>query len=1111
MAFLEISSLPRGEYILGISAFQTNDYPNYGAWKLKVRCGISNYALFRFLSFGSEQNNWFTAESNCENLYGTTLATISTHQDLEEATAIINENGLYTVPVWIGLNKNISNIYQWIDGMQLCVDHDNVSCIDELNWYNDSIPDENYTNVAAYLAYDALGVRPQTYTLVFGGLCNAPNGKYRQIAGCKMCTNCWIGRNVSATPELELDALLFEQTRLYGTTVTTSIIQQRAPVAFWNSTLFIIGNTSIYYSMFELFQNEYKWNQKQYNFNNSYMFMQFQRYAQYQSDLYLYAATNDIRIKSFGEYVLYHINLNTLQIKLYETERIPNVNFKCEGLNCIDNPEDRLTYFCIVATGEYVYVFHGQIIEIFDVKTKSWDIRLMLFISPLTCSITNDHNFIYIFVNPSTQDHSNIIQYNTISGENKYIIAPIVCQFNTDKSYINLMRIPRSITGRNGKIYIHGCHPAIWKTLIFDPTTVMFEINTVGIDAPTSPIHYKNSAMTVFDDNVLLFITYNSTKMSLFYAITDIVSINFTATETIVWPSQGFDIKYYMNDFTDENSVTYNISFQTVDTVVNINQVITLHIIKDNCICNEYNCQRCHQYFDLKNYLSISDNNRDKLVFTANSNSVTELLIIPSNITIYLKRCKIIFDSENKTATNQQASIKFSFELSHECYQRNEAFNLNITAPKVDIVAQMTFYATNATRIIYKVCSLVYDDCMFTYRYPDDNTFHLSFNTNIFYEHSVFQVYIVSNSINLQTIISNFSVQYLYKEPIVYYGFWESVSNIEKTMIILGSIAAFVCMIIIFVWQCKKIKDEKQRRKQHEYKIYNPMVVFIGIESYFEEYCNEFVCTDLKGIDRDYENIKRLCKLYKYDLYPKKLKLTWTQKELISFIKERANDIGHENNKIYDSIFLIISCHGYKNAIITSDYEHIDKTAIHRLFSTNYPSVRVIPRIYMFDCCSGDQQRSTHVAGFAHNDESDNEEKSKQITVKDKGKHFITDDIEINQYNDEIWKKDQQNPDFKVSLIHAANEGFQSKMNSIDGSYLVYQFVKRMIDNFKKDKEKELYFGEIIDDIQQYLHGEGKQQIKATYNNFSRYLKFRSNRCNGTITNDSEPQEIEMT
>ena len=51
---------------------------------------------------------------------------------------------------------------------------------------------------------------------------------------------------------------------------------------------------------------------------------------------------------------------------------------------------------------------------------------------------------------------------------------------------------------------------------------------------------------------------------------------------------------------------------------------------------------------------------------------------------------------------------------------------------------------------------------------------------------------------------------------------------------------------------------------------------------------------------------------------------------------------------IYDGLVVLISCHGIKDYIVTSDYKRIDKNAIHRIFSADYPQNRTIPRLFFY-------------------------------------------------------------------------------------------------------------------------------------------------------------------
>ena len=102
-----------------------------------------------------------------------------------------------------------------------------------------------------------------------------------------------------------------------------------------------------------------------------------------------------------------------------------------------------------------------------------------------------------------------------------------------------------------------------------------------------------------------------------------------------------------------------------------------------------------------------------------------------------------------------------------------------------------------------------------------------------------------------------------------------------------------------------------------------------------------------------------------YKIYPEylendnEIKIEWTFKEISNLLKERANDL-EENIVKYDGLIVIMSGHGMDHHIITSDHTQIDKNDIHRLFTTNKPSIRQIPRLFIYDCCDGAMQKVRH-------------------------------------------------------------------------------------------------------------------------------------------------------
>ena len=57
-----------------------------------------------------------------------------------------------------------------------------------------------------------------------------------------------------------------------------------------------------------------------------------------------------------------------------------------------------------------------------------------------------------------------------------------------------------------------------------------------------------------------------------------------------------------------------------------------------------------------------------------------------------------------------------------------------------------------------------------------------------------------------------------------------------------------------------------------------------------------------------------------------------------------------------------------------------DKTAIHRIFSLKRPKCRRIPRLFVFDCCSGSQEKDPELRNV--NDDVDDEKDDHLIPKK---------------------------------------------------------------------------------------------------------------------------------
>ena len=84
------------------------------------------------------------------------------------------------------------------------------------------------------------------------------------------------------------------------------------------------------------------------------------------------------------------------------------------------------------------------------------------------------------------------------------------------------------------------------------------------------------------------------------------------------------------------------------------------------------------------------------------------------------------------------------------------------------------------------------------------------------------------------------------------------------------------------------------------------------------------------------------------------------------FLKEDVVSTFCDENghPVFDGLIVSFSCHGIGNNIVTSDYKLIDRTVIHRCISEQYPQIREIPRIFLFDACDGARKRVSICGGL---------------------------------------------------------------------------------------------------------------------------------------------------
>eukprot|EP01084_Bolivina_argentea_P022434 41689_1 len=186
--------------------------------------------------------------------------------------------------------------------------------------------------------------------------------------------------------------------------------------------------------------------------------------------------------------------------------------------------------------------------------------------------------------------------------------------------------------------------------------------------------------------------------------------------------------------------------------------------------------------------------------------------------------------------------------------------------------------------------------------------------------------------------------------------------------------------------------------------------------------------------------------------------------------------------------------------------------------SKNYPAVRNIPRICIFDSCEGSTGlRELIQKSNISVDEYKDPHEEMSLEGNDTKKGISLQDYKID---DSDWIEHDKNVDYKLVEIRAANPGFISVMNEETGSYLIREFTNTVSRTILYNESKTIQ--EIFEEIQNKLHDDRKQQIVMTFNNGTHQLMFLKNdestynvSSNGYIsvpktTNDDEQQTTKL-
>ena len=298
---------------------------------------------------------------------------------------------------------------------------------------------------------------------------------------------------------------------------------------------------------------------------------------------------------------------------------------------------------------------------------------------------------------------------------------------------------------------------------------------------------------------------------------------------------------------------------------------------------------------------------------------------------------------------------------------------------------------------------------------------------------------------------------------------WPSAhsSNDYVLVILLAGALLGVCILILAAMLC--VNRIKLRRKWKEgLEIKNGLIVSIGIGEYGPRPLNAEApgfLTNL-SVGTDVNNLRQFADYLNFPFYTVNDKLSWSKAEVMTFLDEAIGThfFDEKGKSRHDGLIVAISSHGFGNSMISSDYEMINRTEIHRSISEKYPQIRVIPRIFIFDACDGTRDRKTTM---------DLQSSNVEIVEANKGDN---DTVQALQMETE-WTSRTKNPDYNLAVVHGANDGFVSKMqNSEVGSYLTYCFIKMVKERIKRKARQGL--SDILVEIQDTLHDKGKQMIK---------------------------------
>jgi len=251
----------------------------------------------------------------------------------------------------------------------------------------------------------------------------------------------------------------------------------------------------------------------------------------------------------------------------------------------------------------------------------------------------------------------------------------------------------------------------------------------------------------------------------------------------------------------------------------------------------------------------------------------------------------------------------------------------------------------------------------------------------------------------------------------------------------------------------------------------NPLVVALSIGEY-----DSSTLPALPG-DKDIESLEQFADFMGYTFTSNHGKVHWKKEEILQFMRHTVvGELVSVNGDLrYDSLIVCVSGHGMDGGIITSDCHLVDNDVFHRIISGPNPTLRNIPRLFIFDACDGTAECKV---------DDDDEGKHGGVGMSLRANRM--DLSALPRASD--WTTSGKNPDYNLVQIRAANKGFMAKANEEMGSYLTRLIIENMMESIERGEDKTI--AEVLKDCQQTLHRFGKQLPDFNYNNDTDGLRF---------------------